>query len=472
MSMMMKRKEILSAIFATSFLMSGQSALSQDGALTSKTAIQEAERADFVELTMQALIGDREQRRAATDFFADRGDLDIVPTLVLLMRIGGAHIDVRDALFTLTGQEMKTWRDAMLWQEAHPEIVPHPSYYDVKLRYFYNIDRNFSRFFSPQYLKRENMNIRFEEITWGGVKVDGIPSLDNPKMIEASQADYLLSDDLVFGIEINGDVRAYPLRIMGWHEMFNDVIGGVPVALAYCTLCGSGILYETMLEGGKDHLVFGSSGFLYRSNKLMFDRKTSSLWNQFTGQPVVGELVGQDIKLKTRPVTITSWKKWKKRNPKSKVLSLDTGHFRDYDSGVVYNEYFASPELMFPALVEDESFVKRKDYVFGIRDFGAAKAWPLAAFSKKTVINDRIGSKNIVLIGDVTTRTVRSYERGDIEFEHGGTLESLQSDAGRWMISEDVLTGPNGEKLKRVSGSISYWFAWENYLGKTSELYQ
>lgn len=471
-SMMTKRNKILSVFFATSFLMSGQSSFSQNTTPSNKTAIQEAERADFVELAMHTLIGDNDQRRAATDFFVDRGDLDVVPTLVLLMRIGGAHVDVRDALFRLTGQEMKTWREAMLWQEAHPEIIPHPSYYDIKLRYFYNIDRNFSQFFSPETLKRENMKIRFEEITWGGVKVDGIPSLDNPEMIEASKANYLLDNDLVFGVEINGDVRAYPLRIMGWHEMFNDVIGGVPVALAYCTLCGSGILYETNLEGRKDRLTFGSSGFLYRSNKLMFDRETSSLWNQFTGQPVVGELVDQDVKLKTRPVTITSWSTWQKRNPDTKVLSLKTGHFRDYDSGVVYKEYFASSELMFPALVSDESVVQRKDYVFGIRDFGAAKAWPLKAFTRKTVINDQIGSKNIVLIGDATTRTVRSYERGDIEFEHGGSLESLKSDAGSWVISENGLTGPNNEKLARVSGSISYWFAWENYLGKTSELYQ
>lgn len=470
--MMRKRKKILSAFFATSFLMSGQVALSQNTAPSNKAAIQEAERADFVELAMQALIGDKGQRRAATDFFADRGDLDIVPTLVLLMRISGAHVDVRDALFKLMGQNMKTWRDAMLWQEAHPEIIPHPSYHDIKLRYLYNIDHNFERFFSPEYLEREKMKIRFEEIVWGGVKVDGIPSLDNPKMIDASNANYLLDNDLVFGVEINGDIRAYPLRIMGWHEMFNDVIGGVPVALAYCTLCGSGILYETKVEGRKDHLVFGSSGFLYRSNKLMFDRETSSLWNQFTGKPVVGELVDQDIKLKTRAVTITSWKKWQTRNPETKVLSLDTGHFRDYDSGVVYNKYFASPELMFPALVDDESVVKRKDYVFGIRDFGASKAWPLKAFTNKTVINDQIGSKNIVLIGDATTRTVRSYERGEIEFEHGGTLDGLKSDIGRWIISEDALTGPNGEQLARISGSISYWFAWENYLGKTSELYQ
>ena len=110
------------------------------------------------------------------------------------------------------------------------------------------------------------------------------------KLIDAKDADYLLGTALVFGVSINGDTRAYPLRIMGWHEMFNEVIGGVPVALAYCTLCGSGILFETAVEGRARPFVFGSSGFLYRSNKLMFDRETNSLWNQFTGKPVAAQV--------------------------------------------------------------------------------------------------------------------------------------------------------------------------------------
>ena len=174
------------------------------------------------------------------------------------------------------------------------------------------------------------MDIRLEEITWGGVKKDGIPSLDQPRMTIPEAVTYMRDDDLVFGVAINGDVRAYPLRIMGWHEMFNDVIGEVPVALAYCTLCGSGIVYETTVEGREAPFVFGSSGFLYRSNKLMFDRETNSLWNQFTGKPVVGPLVSEGIELKQRPVVITSWGAWKAANPLTLILDINTGYARDY----------------------------------------------------------------------------------------------------------------------------------------------
>jgi hypothetical protein len=256
-----------------------------------------------------------------------------------------------------------------------------------------------------------------EEITWGGVKVDGIPSLDDSSLISAAEAGYLKGTDLVFGVEINGDAGAYPLRIMGWHEMFNDTIGGVLVALAYCALCGAGILFETKTPGRDKLLVFGSSGFLYRSNKLMFDRETNSLWNQFTGKPVSGSLAQSRIALKIRPVFLTSWADWKKRHPNTDVLSLETGHQRNYSSGFVCRDYFSSPDLIFFVLVKNEERVKRKDYVFGIRDVGVAKAWLRSGFAGGRVINDAVGQREIVLIGDQATCSVRAYIRKDHQFE-------------------------------------------------------
>ena len=114
----------------------------------------------------------------------------------------------------------------------------------------------------------------------------------------------------------------------------------------------------------------------------MFDRQTNSLWNQFTGQPVSGPLFRSGIALKIRPVVNTSWAKWKALHPHTTVLALYTGHDRDYDSGVVYRQYLNSPDLMFSEFVRNEEHLKRKDYVFGIRDVGAARAWPMTAFEK------------------------------------------------------------------------------------------
>ncbi len=336
---------------------------------------------------------------------------------------------------------------------------------------FLRIDSNFEVFLRDESLQRDRMKIRFEEITWGGVRKDGIPSLDNPTLLSPEEADYLVGSDFVFGVAINGDVRAYPLRIMGWHEMFNDVIGGVPLALAYCTLCGSGILFETQVEGRKGPLVFGSSGFLYRSNKLMFDRETHSLWNQFTGRPVSGALVDSGIELKQRPVVIEPWVRWLERNPDTKVLSIDTGHVRDYGSGVVYEKYFGSPDLMFPTAV-DQTRLKQKDYVFGIRTFGGAKAWPVDAFEGGRVINDSVAGLNVVLVGDRLGRTVRAYDRGERVFGPGSSATELLSGIETWAVTEEGLVGPDGQKAPRVAGHIAYWFAWDGYLGAQSEFYE
>ncbi len=416
------------------------------------------------------VFGTPEKVQAALAALTARGKPDVAPAMILALRYNdGSTAALSEALEALTGHSAVGWFDWMVWQERHPEITPHASYAELKLDILKRIDANFLRFFRDD-PTLEAMRIRLEEITWGGVAVDGIPSLDNPDLIAAGEAGYLRDDDLVFGVEINGDARAYPLRIMGWHEMFNEVIGGVPVALAYCTLCGSGILFETQVEGRDRPFVFGSSGLLYRSNKLMFDRETDSLWNQFTGRPVVGPLVGSGIELEIRPVAITSWARWRKSHPDTRVLSLETGHRRDYGSGVVYRAYFASPDLMFPTRV-DEALFRQKDYVFGIRDVAAAKAWPIEAFAGSAVINDQVGSRKIVLVGDAATRTVRAYDRGDRRFEAANDPGQLDNSGDIWQIGEEALTGPDGTKLPRVPGHVSYWFAWNGYLGAESEVY-
>lgn len=400
-----------------------------------------------------------------------RGNPDMAASLIQALRFTrGQQSDIEQTLRKITGTNPgKGWFDWMLWQEANPQVIPHPYFTDFKRELFLSIDPNFDVFLKPRHLQRDKMKIRLEEITWGGVRKDGIPSLDNPSLTTADQASYMRGDDLVFGVSINGDTRAYPLRIMGWHEMFNEVIGGVPVALAYCTLCGSGILFETKVKGRANPFVFGSSGFLYRSNKLMFDRQTHSLWNQFTGKPVSGKLVNSGIELKQRPVVITTWDTWRRDNPDTRILSLNTGHRRDYGSGVVYNEYFASDDLMFPTQVDQRQH-KQKDYVFGIRQFGGAKAWPLKAFSGRKVINDGMLNTPLVLLGDAKTRSVRAYERGALTFKGGP--DTLTDNQGRtWQVTEEALVAADGSTLPRVAGHIAYWFAWNGYLGAESTLY-
>ncbi len=399
-------------------------------------------------------------RQGALAVLRPRGNPDVVAALIQALRFLDGDPAIGSTLEVLTGaQNGASWHDWVLWQEAHPEIEPYDGFDELKADIMASLDPNFRLF-----LRRGvEHDIRLEEIVWGGVTKDGIPALLNPTHVGPQEADYLLDDELVFGVRINGDARAYPLRILDWHEMFNDVVGGVHVALAYCTLCGSGILYETRVPDREQPFVFGSSGFLYRSNKLMYDQQTHSLWNQFTGRPVVGPLTGSGIELTARPVTIPSWKNWLDRNPDTKVLSLATGHDRDYTPGAPYGTYFASPNLMFPALTTDTR-LKPKDYVFALRGSENEKSWPLAAFAGGAVINDSVGDLDVVLIGDAATRTVRAYDAdGRDFFAVDDRLDSVVADGETWEVGEDALVGADGRRLARLPGHVAYWFAQSGF---------
>ena len=410
-------------------------------------------------MAARALADDPVIRSEALAALVARGKPDVVPALIQVLRFvpGGADVDA--AIAELAGESSgKTWGEWMLWQQAHPEVEPFEGFDGFKADVMAAIDPNFREFLGSG-IEHE---IRLEEIVWGGVVKDGIPALTNPEHIAPDEADYLTPDELVFGVAINGDARAYPLRIMDWHEMFNDVVGGQPVSLAYCTLCGSGILYKTDVEGRDAPLIFGSSGFLYRSNKLMYDQGTKSLWNQFTGRPVVGELTGSGIELDVLPVAITTWSDWLARHPDSTVLSLDTGYDRDYTPGSPYGDYFASADLMFPALVEDER-LDAKDYVYAVRVDGLAKAWPLSDFAGGRIVNDRIGDLQLALIGDAETRTVRAYIRDDVVIEATDDPELVLAGDLPMKVTEEGLVAKD-RTYERLPGHIAYWFAWQGFV--------
>ncbi len=430
---------------------------------TLPAAAKPIEEARARELFVRILSLDEGRRATARAAIVRSKDKSVLPALVdaLFFAAAEARHDVVRCLEELSGVRLGIhYRYWFEWIGAHPDIRPAPWYRNWKAALFSRIDPAFARFLDP----RLPMTIRPEEILWGGVKKDGIPALKNPPAVPAAEAGYLDASDVVFGITLGGASRAYPQRILDWHEMVNDHLGGQPFALSYCTLCGSAIVYATSRADGPPD-IFGSSGLLYRSNKLMYDEATLSLWSNLTGEPVAGALVGRGIALPMLPLTVTTWGDWKARHPNTTVLSIKTGFSRDYAPGAAYGKYFASPETMFPVWKRDPT-LEGKSLVFAIRMSGAAKAYPLDLLFRERVVNDIVGSESLVLVADPATGAVRAYRRRGRILAEGPEGRLIEPSTGiAWECREDGLApGRPGEvdgpPLARVPGHRAFWFGW------------
>lgn len=372
--------------------------------------------------------------------------------------------DVSDAILRLiqkkTGKRgIESIDDWYQWIWSRP-YEPHPAYSEFKQALYALVDPRFSEYFDND----PATTIRLDEIRWGGVRRDGIPPLKNPKMVSVPQATYLRDSDIIFGVEINGDARAYPKRILAWHEMFKDTVGSIPINGVYCTLCGSMIVYKTEINGHPHEL--GTSGFLYRSNKLMYDHATKSMWSTLQGEPVVGPLVGKGLKLETLYVVTTTWGKWKELHPETTVLSLDTGYKRNYEEGVAYKKYFSNHRLMFdvPNQLKDRR-LKNKDEVFVIRTDQSHQS-PLA-FSTRFLTNNtlyhaKLEGFSFVIVTDQSGAS-RAYDSRDVKFTTLIDDHALIDQTGAvWLLTESDLSSVTGEKIPRIPAHRAFWFGWRS----------
>ena len=239
-----------------------------------------------------------------------------------------------------------------------------------------------------------------DEILQGGPPKDGIPSIDQPHFIQAKQADFLKPTDRVLGIDYQGEARAYPIRILNWHEIVNDTIQGKPLSVTFCPLCGTGIVYQGEVQGRS--LRFGVSGLLYNSDVLLYDRQTDTLWSQILSKGINGPLAGQ--KLTMIPSSQTSWEKWRKLHPNTKVLSTKTGFSRDY-SRSPYGDYAQNRQTYFPVSAKSRRY-HPKERVMGISINGKHKAYPFAELAKlgRTSLQDQFQGQQLHLEIDVPNR--------------------------------------------------------------------
>jgi hypothetical protein len=419
------------------------------------------------------------QRRAAARELAGSKDPSLVPGLVdaLFFLPKARRAEAIAALEALAGERAgDRYHDWVELVARRPDLRPREGYADWKGELFARIDPRYREVLRG-HPEGAPPRIRLEEVVWGGVPLEGIPALDRPRAVPADQAGYLENGERVFGISIGNEQRAYPLRILGWHEMVNDVVGGEPVSLSYCTLCGSGVLFGTRRQGSAP-FTFGTSGLLYRSNKLMIDRQTGTLWSNLTGEPVLGELARDPEGLPVLPLTLTTWQDWRARNPRTTVLALDRGLAQrwgyDYSPGAADRKRRG---VSFPAgpAGKRASALDPGAEVFAVRLRNLAKAYPVDLVLREKVVNDRLGENPLVVVGDSQSGAVRAYRSGGRTFAPGARPDELvDGTGGRWTAGEDWLapSGPEASApLERIPGHQAFWSGWCSFFPE-SELYR
>jgi Protein of unknown function (DUF3179) len=327
----------------------------------------------------------------------------------------------------------------------------------------------------------------------GGPPPDGIPPIDEPRFVDPAEVRWLVAQEPVISVELNGESKAYPVRILMWHEIVNDSIGGEPVSVTYCPLCNTGIAFRRPIVDG-ELLDFGTSGRLFQSNLVMYDRQTGTYWSQATLEAIVGPLAGR--RLKFLPAQIVSWGDWRAAHPSGRVLSQDTGFDRAYGQ----NPYqgYDSPGNDDPFLFagDPDPRLHATAHVLGVDASGRQVAFPYEELARQAVdgfsaVQTRVGGQDVVVFWkqgtasaldqpkiaasrDVGSATAYEPRSGDLllHFEPapGGFVD--QETHSRWDLFGRAVNGPlRGAQLRALPAVDHFWFSWAAFFPDT-EIYR
>ena len=326
-------------------------------------------------------------------------------------------------------------------------------------------------------------NVSYDDIFSGGPPRDGIPPIDSPRFESIESADQWIEDlEPVILLDHVGEVRAYPLQILTWHEIVNDEIAGDPIAVTFCPLCNTALVFlRPTIEG--ELLTFGTSGNLRYSDLVMWDRQTESWWQQFTGEAIVGDLTG--TKLESLPVAITSWADFKSKHPDAQVLSIETGFQRSYGRNP-YAGYDNINSLPFAFVGDLDAQLPAMARVVGISlEDGQGGAFSLDLLRENQVLNETLGELPVVLFWksgtasaldsgsiadgrDIGTTGVFSAQINDQILTFSAVEDGLfqdQETGSTWDIFGNALEGPlAGSSLLRLPHHDTFWFAWAAFV--------
>ncbi len=319
-------------------------------------------------------------------------------------------------------------------------------------------------------------SVPLSEISSGGPPRDGIPPIDQPSFETLDQANrWLKAREPVIHFAIGNDVRAYPLQILTWHEIVNDEVGDVPVAITFCPLCNTAIAFDRRLNGRT--LDFGTSGNLRHSDLVMWDRQTESWWQQITGEAIVGALTGRQLQM--LPATIVAWEAFARQFPHGRVLSRETGFDRNYgDNPYVGYDKVDNPPFLFDG--ELDGRLPPKERVVTVSLSGEDVAIPFSTLAVRRVISDTVGGQPVVVFWqegtasaldqseiaasrDVGATGVYKPEvdgrRLTFAWEDGAFVD--RETGSRWSVLGQASAGPlQGKQLASVVHANHFWFAW------------
>ena len=403
------------------------------------------------------------------------GERRWVPWLLDIMRFGGTR-DVNAAsmraLETLTGIESSDdfstdYVRYGSWYRTHG-VDPGEGYGDWKRVLYAYVAYEYD-----EILAQVTDRVTLGAIQWGGVRRGGIPELNDPERLTPAQADFMIDEELVLGFVIGGEAGAYPVRFLARHELANDVVGGVPVALGYCTLCLTALMFDRRLPDG-DVLTFQTSGLLMDSNKIMIDNETESLWNHLSGTAFAGPLAGTT--LEQYPVATVRWSDWLADHPDTFTLDTPPPTYYpemperppiayDYTPGAAYRTYYASEDLWFPTFETPEVF-ELKDEVVTVDRGDHTLALGLTALEQEDPFVYVLGGEPLVIVPNQGGARVYSATGLDesasgvwrhgaaVTFAPGGVLHD------RLLVSGVGETAGLSVELPRIVSSQSFWFAW------------
>jgi Protein of unknown function (DUF3179) len=307
---------------------------------------------------------------------------------------------------------------------------------------------------------------------------DAIPAIRDaaPLLTPADAVQEVRDSDQVLGVVVGGESRAYPIPFLSWHEIVNDTVGDVPIAVTWCPLCFTGIVYARQIAG--QTFTFGVSGKLWSNGLIMYDQQTDSLWSHVAGQAIIGPMQGTILQI--LPATQTDWGIWKRLHPKTLVLDPSrSSHRRDYNVDP-YEGYYVSEDTGVMAIRRQDPRLPSKALVVGLRLDGEVKAYPFARFSQQPVVNDTVANIPVVVAfhertatGLVFNRRVGSRVLTFVPATSGiGELLRMRDEqtGSLWsgFVGEAMEGALKGKRLKQVPTTYAFWFAWKDYYPNTT----